>query len=58
MYYYHSMTNTQKKILVHLRGVEPMTFRLLGQMLSYRKLVGAETIKLGSCNKHPTYGLD
>ena len=35
-----------------------MTFRLLGQMLSYRKLVGAETIKLGSCNKHPTYGLD
>ena len=40
--------HTQKKILVLLSGVEPLP-------LSYRRLVGAKAIKLGSWDKHPAY---
>ena len=37
-------------------GVEPTTFRLANTdalPLSYRRLVGAKAIKLGSADKHP-----
>ena len=41
---------------VLLSGVEPNSFRLLVRMLqlplSYRRLVGAKAIKLGSWDKH------
>ena len=59
MYYSRkSHRHTQKKIRVLLSGVEPKTFRLLVRIalpLSYRRLVGAEAIKLGSWDKHPAY---
>ena len=43
----------KKEIQVHLLGIEPKTFRLLALPLSYRRLVGAKAIKLGSWDKHP-----
>ena len=46
MCYSVSDRHTPKKIRVLLSGVEPKTFRLLP--LSYRRLVGAKAIKLGS----------
>ena len=55
---YHSVSDTgkrgKKEIRVLLSGVEPMTFRLLisdALPLSYRRVVGAKAIKLGSCKK-------
>ena len=51
--------HTRKKIRVLLSGVEPKTFRFMissdALPLSYRRLVGAKAIKLGSWDKHPAY---
>ena len=59
---YYSVSNTGilgKGIRVLLSGVEPKTFRLLVRRLylplSYRRLVGAKAIKLGSWDKYPAY---
>ena len=49
----------KKKFGVPLTGVEPKSFRFLVRMLyhslSYRRLVGAKAIKLGSWDKYPSY---
>ena len=47
-----------KNIGVLLSGVEPKTFPITSSdalPLSYRTLVGAKAIKLGSWDKHPVY---
>ena len=58
MYYSVSDTGILGKIRVVLLGVEPKTFRFTSSdalPLSYRRLVGAKAIKLGSWDKHPAY---
>ena len=60
MYFLQRVTQaySEKENPTFPTGVEVMTSRFTGSdalPLSYRRLVGAKAIKLGSCEKYPAY---